>query len=166
MDDVAGKMVADFDDIDPRSVPSCFSHLGDVVYSFGEGEYYYDQSYDPFRNYSAPIFAIAGNYDGMVAPKSDATSLAAFLENFCQAGKPFHCTPESGALARTAQLLPGVYYTLSFLCSNPCPLQQLSRRSLCYIHAKWAISLPHRRATGLSHRGPHSREAGSTLALC
>ena len=33
MDDVAGKMVADFDDIDSRSVPSFFLHLGDVVYS-------------------------------------------------------------------------------------------------------------------------------------
>jgi hypothetical protein len=112
MDEVARKMVADFDDTDPRSVPSFFLHLGDVVYSFGEGEYYYDQFYDPYRNYPAPIFAIAGNHDGMVAPKSKAASLAAFVENFCQAGKPFHRTPESGELARTTQVQPGVYYTL------------------------------------------------------
>jgi hypothetical protein len=112
MDEVARKMVADFDDTDPRSVPSFFLHLGDVVYSFGESQYYYDQFYDPYRNYPAPIFAIAGNHDGMVAPNSQATTLAAFIENFCQAGKPFHRTPESGELARTAQVQPAVYYTL------------------------------------------------------
>jgi len=33
-------------------------HLGDVVYNFGEWNYYYDQFYEPFRNYAAPIFAI------------------------------------------------------------------------------------------------------------
>ena len=112
MDQVAAKMVADFEDTDPRSVPSFFLHLGDVVYSFGESQYYYDQFYDPYRNYPAPIFAIAGNHDGMVAPNSNATTLASFIENFCQAGKPFHRTPESGELARTAQVQPGVYYTL------------------------------------------------------
>jgi hypothetical protein len=112
MDEVAAKMVADFTDHDSRSIPSFFFHLGDVVYSFGESEYYYDQFYDPYRNYLAPIFAIAGNHDGMVAPNSNATSLTAFLDNFCQGGKPFHRTPESGELARTAQVQPGVYYTL------------------------------------------------------
>ncbi|MBV9268670.1 MAG: metallophosphoesterase, partial [Acidobacteriaceae bacterium] len=66
---VADKMVADYTDTDPRQVPSFLYHLGDVVYSFGEAEYYYDQFYDPYRDYPAPIFAIAGNHDGMVAPK-------------------------------------------------------------------------------------------------
>lgn len=112
MDAVTDKMVADFDDTDPRSVPSFFLHLGDVVYSFGESQYYYDQFYDPYRNYPAPIFAIAGNHDGMVAPNSTAASLAAFTENFCQAGQDPHRTPECGELARTAQVQPGVYYTL------------------------------------------------------
>jgi hypothetical protein len=36
---VADKMVADYDDPDPRSVPSFLYHLGDVVYSFGEEQY-------------------------------------------------------------------------------------------------------------------------------
>jgi hypothetical protein len=112
MDDVADKMAGDFDDTDPRSVPSFYLHLGDVIYSFGEAQYYYDQFYDPYRNYPAPIFAIAGNHDGMVAPNSSVDSLAAFIENFCQAGQPSHRTPESGELARTAQVQPGVYYTL------------------------------------------------------
>jgi hypothetical protein len=28
-------------------------HLGDIVYNFGEARYYYDQFYEPFRNYPA-----------------------------------------------------------------------------------------------------------------
>ena len=109
---VSDKLNSDFDEKDPRAVPSFFFHLGDVIYSFGEAEYYYDQFYDAYRDYPAPIFAIGGNHDGMVAPKTSTPSLAAFLENFCQAGQPIHRTPEAGGLARTAQLQPGVYYTL------------------------------------------------------
>jgi hypothetical protein len=41
--------------------PAFLYHLGDVVYSFGEAQYYYDQFYEPFRAYPAPIFAIPGN---------------------------------------------------------------------------------------------------------
>ena len=111
-DEVADKMVADYTDTDPETVPSFFYHLGDVIYSFGESEYYYDQFYDPYRNYPAPIFAIPGNHDGMVAPKSTTPTLRAFLENFCQAGQPPHRTPESGELERTAQIQPAVYFTL------------------------------------------------------
>ncbi len=109
---VADKMVADYGDANPREVPSFFYHLGDVVYSFGEAKYYYDQFYDIYRDYPSPIFAIAGNHDGMVAPNSSTPTLAAFLENFCAAGKPPHRTPESGELVRTAQIQPGVYFTL------------------------------------------------------
>jgi hypothetical protein len=36
----------------------------------------------------------------------------AFLDNFCAAGAPPHRTPESGGLIRTAQVQPGVYFTL------------------------------------------------------
>lgn len=109
---VADKLTSDFDETDPRAVPSFFFHLGDVIYSFGEAKYYYDQFYDPYRDYPGPIFAIAGNHDGMVAPKTSTPSLEAFIENFCQAGQPPHRTPEAGGLARTAQIQPGVYFTL------------------------------------------------------
>ena len=109
---VADKMVSDFNEAQTTAIPSFFYHLGDVVYSFGETTYYYDQFYDPYRNYPAPIFAIPGNHDGMVAPNSSAETLAAFIENFCAAGKPPHKTPESGQLVRTAQIQPGVYFTL------------------------------------------------------
>jgi Calcineurin-like phosphoesterase len=108
---VADKMVSDFSE-DSKSVPSFYYHLGDVVYSFGEAKYYYDQFYDIYRDYPAPIFAIAGNHDGMVAPGVTTAPLAAFLENFCTAGQPPHRTQEAGELARTAQVQPGIYFTL------------------------------------------------------
>jgi hypothetical protein len=105
---VADKMVNDFTDDDDEK-PMFFFHLGDVVYSFGEAAYYYDQFYEPYRNYPAPIVALAGNHDGMVAPNTNAATLAAFLENFC-ATTPV-VTAEAGGLSRTAQIQPGVFYT-------------------------------------------------------
>jgi hypothetical protein len=105
---VSDKMVNDFTDAEPEQ-PSFFFHLGDVIYSFGEAKYYYDQFYEPYRDYPAPIIALAGNHDGMVAPGTGATTLAAFLENFC-AGD-FEVTAEAGGLSRTAQIQPGVFFT-------------------------------------------------------
>lgn len=94
--------------------PAFFFHLGDIVYNFGEGQYYYDQFYEPFRNYDRPIFAIPGNHDGMVfGPSPDTPSvktLTAFLRNFCAA------TPgpaeDAGGLMRSTMNQPGVYFTL------------------------------------------------------
>jgi Calcineurin-like phosphoesterase len=106
---VADKMESDFNDEDPGEKPVFFFHLGDVVYSFGEAEYYYDQFYEPYRSYPAPILAIAGNHDGIVAPGSTATSLDAFLQNFC--AETFTHTAESGGLDRTSMIQPGVYFT-------------------------------------------------------
>jgi len=105
---VSDKMVNDFTD-DEKEQPSFLFHLGDVIYSFGEGQYYYDQFYEPYREYPAPIVAIAGNHDGMVAPGGNTPTLAAFLENFC-AGE-FEVAPEAGGLSRTAQIQPGVFFT-------------------------------------------------------
>jgi Icc-related predicted phosphoesterase len=109
---VTDKLVSDFDETSPANVPSFCYHLGDVVYSFGESMYYYDQFYDPYRDYAAPIFAIPGNHDGMVAPNSTTPTLQAFIDNFCTAGQSFHRTPEAGGLARTAGIQPAVYFTL------------------------------------------------------
>jgi hypothetical protein len=109
---VADKLVADYNDVRPEEVPSFLYHLGDVVYSFGEAQYYYDQFYDPYRDYPAPIFAIGGNHDGMVSPLNSVASLEAFYANFCAAGLPPHRTAEAGELSRTAQIQPGVYFTL------------------------------------------------------
>jgi hypothetical protein len=106
---VADKLVDDFTDADAKERPSFFFHLGDVIYSFGEAQYYYDQFYEPYRDYPAPILALAGNHDGMVPPGSNEATLAAFLDNFCTT--EFEVTPEAGGLSRTAQIQPGVFYT-------------------------------------------------------
>jgi Calcineurin-like phosphoesterase/Iron/zinc purple acid phosphatase-like protein C len=106
---VADKMVADFNETDPAEVPSFFFHLGDVVYSFGEAKYYYDQFYAPYREYAAPILAIPGNHDGVVYTGDPEATLDAFLRNFCSA--TVTTTPEAGGLLRTAITAPGVYFT-------------------------------------------------------
>lgn len=94
--------------------PAFFFHLGDVIYNFGEAQYYYDQFYEPFRDYDRPIFAVPGNHDGMVFGATSATpqvpTLEAFLRNFCaDAPGP---SPDSGGMVRTVMTQPGVYFTL------------------------------------------------------
>lgn len=106
---VADKMVSDFTEESSADVPSFFYHLGDVVYNFGEAAYYYDQFYEPYRNYPAPILGIPGNHDGVTYPKETVPTLDAYLRNFCSA-TPVN-TDESGGLVRTAMIQPGVYYT-------------------------------------------------------
>jgi hypothetical protein len=107
---VADKMVTDFTEANPADVPSFFFHLGDVVYYFGEAAYYYDQFFEPYRSYPAPIIAIPGNHDGIVYPADPAPTLQAFLNNFCAAS--IAPSPDSGGLSRTTMIAPGVYFTL------------------------------------------------------
>ena len=46
---VAELMLKDFAaGLPAASLPSFFFHLGDVVYYYGEQEYYYDQFYHPY----------------------------------------------------------------------------------------------------------------------
>jgi hypothetical protein len=85
-------------------------HLGDVVYYFGQEEYYFEQFYDPYRNYNAPIFAIPGNHDGAVYTGETAKSLDAFIANFCTS-QPTQ-SPDSQGAVRTTMDQPGVYFTL------------------------------------------------------
>jgi hypothetical protein len=107
---VADKMCADFEEADPGDVPAFFYHLGDVVYNFGEDEYYYDQFYEPFRNYNAPILAIPGNHDGEVYPGEPEGTLQAFQKHFCS---PAAMRPrEAAGLSRTTMTQPGVYFAL------------------------------------------------------
>jgi hypothetical protein len=106
---VTDKMVADFTETTASELPQFALLLGDIVYSFDEPQYYYDQFYDPYRDYPAPILAVAGNHDGMVSPLTHARSLAAFERNFCASG--FVVTREAGGLSRTAQIQPGVFFT-------------------------------------------------------
>jgi hypothetical protein len=110
---VADVMVSDVQGGGPTA-PSFFFHLGDVVYSFGEAQYYYDQFYDLYREYDRPIFAVPGNHDGMVYGATSATpqvkTLEAFLRNFC-ATTPGQ-SPDSGGLVRSVMTQPGAYFTL------------------------------------------------------
>jgi hypothetical protein len=91
-------------------LPAFFFHLGDVVYYLGQELYYYEQFYDPYRNYAAPIFAIPGNHDGMISPSVKQNSLDGFRDNFCT--KVTAKNPEAQGLARTTMIQPGVYFTL------------------------------------------------------
>src|SRR6202012_4372845 len=97
---VADKMLSDFTEANSADVPTFFYHLGDVVYYFGEAQYYYDQFYEPYRSYPAPILGIAGNHDGVVYASDPAPTLSAYLSNFC-AEEPV-VTPDAGGLVRTA----------------------------------------------------------------
>ncbi len=106
---VADKMVGDFTEANAAAVPSFLFHLGDVVYYFGEASYYYDQFFEPYRDYPAPIIAIPGNHDGVVYASDPEPTLDAFLRNFCAASAAQ--SPDSGGLLRTTMIQPGVYFT-------------------------------------------------------
>src|SRR6516164_4742192 len=110
---VADQVTMDCSRSDDANRPAFIFHLGDVVYSFGEAQYYYDQFYEPFRNYPAPIFAIPGNHDSFVVPGTPAARepLKIFHRNFC-ADAPV-ITSEAGSLHRTAMTQPGFYFTLN-----------------------------------------------------
>lgn len=96
---------------DSSSGAAFWYHLGDVVYYFGLEQYYFEQFYDPYRNYCAPIFAIPGNHDGAVYKGEKEKSLAAFIANFCDT-QPRH-SPDSQGAVRTTMDQPGVYFTLN-----------------------------------------------------
>jgi hypothetical protein len=110
--------VADAMALDVRNggdhAPAFLFHLGDIVYHFGEGQYYYDQFYEPFRNYDRPIFAIPGNHDGAVFGDSPdlpkIKTLTAFKRNFC--ARAPGSSPDAGGLVRSTMTQPGVYFTL------------------------------------------------------
>jgi hypothetical protein len=109
---VADHMANDFHSSTGADRPAFLFHLGDIVYSFGESQFYYDQFYEPFRNYPLPIFAIPGNHDSFVIPntKPADTPLTTFSRNFCAASTGV--TAEAGSLHRTAMTQPGVYFAL------------------------------------------------------
>jgi hypothetical protein len=112
--EVADKMLADFTGEAANALPQFFYNLGDIVYSFGEHKYYYDQFYNAFRDYPRPIVAIPGNHDGIVLPPPAgtgdlSTSLSAFLTNFC--APSFAHSPDAIGISRTTMIQPGVYFT-------------------------------------------------------
>ncbi len=109
---VSDQLTSDCRTSDAANRPAFFFHLGDVVYNFGESRYYYDQFYEPYRNYPAPIFAIPGNHDSFLIPGTQAADapLAIFMRNFCAPVSTI--TQEAASLHRTAVTQPGVYFAL------------------------------------------------------
>ncbi|WP_428328740.1 metallophosphoesterase family protein [Mucilaginibacter sp.] len=91
------------------NTPSFFYHLGDVVYYNGEINKYYDQFYEPYNHYDAPIFAIPGNHDGDPIDNTQ-TSLDGWVAYFMTATP--HVDPVSKDEPRVTMSLPNVYYTL------------------------------------------------------
>jgi len=89
--------------------PSFFFHLGDVVYYYGEGEFYYDQFYHPYKDYPGPILAIPGNHDGITHPNG-AASLLGFISAFCDDAPRYWS--EAGGILRSTMTQPGVFFTL------------------------------------------------------
>lgn len=109
---VADQVTLDCATSDVANHPAFAFHLGDVVYDFGEKQYYYDQFYEPFRDYPLPIFAVPGNHDSFITPGTEPADepLATFARNFCSPDVVI--TPEARSLHRTAMTQPGVYFTL------------------------------------------------------
>lgn len=109
---VADQVTTDAHSNEVNNRPAFFFHLGDVVYNFGESSYYYDQFYEPYRAYPAPILAIPGNHDSFIVPGTPEGEepLVTFARNFCS--PTLTVTPEAGSLHRTAMTQPGVYYAL------------------------------------------------------
>lgn len=94
-------------ELDGAAPVNFFYHLGDVVYPHGERANYSSQFFQPYDGYSVPIFALAGNHDGELAPGSGVPPLQPFVEQFCSpSGTP---TPPG---RRPAQRQPNVFWTL------------------------------------------------------
>jgi hypothetical protein len=106
---VAEQMVADL--AKGALAPKFCYHVGDVVYFTGAPTDYYAQFYDPYEQYTPPIFSIPGNHDGEVDDPKAQTSLDGWVEYFMQA------TPDVAAISKDAPRvglsLPNPYWTLT-----------------------------------------------------
>ena len=94
-----------------RPPPAFCYNLGDVVYFNGESSLYASQFYEPYQQYHATIFAIAGNHDGDTHtrpgdPVDTEPSLFGFMRNFCDT-MSHHDSPY-----RPTMTQPYVYWTL------------------------------------------------------
>jgi hypothetical protein len=103
------KVAAQLCELSTHEPPAFCFHVGDVVYFYGEGNYFPCQFGVPFKDYPAPIFAIPGNHDACVYDDLHK-SLDAFIEVFC-ADEPAS-TGVLGGVSRTTMTQPGVYFTL------------------------------------------------------
>jgi acid phosphatase type 7 len=100
----AGAMASELAGEDPVRF---FYHLGDLVYPHGEDENYAAQFLEPYADYRAPIFALAGNHDGEPAPEKPGQPLAPFVRRFC-AGGPAIVSERQRTMPQ-----PNVFWTLA-----------------------------------------------------
>jgi hypothetical protein len=107
---VAAAMKEDLD-LPASERPSFFYHLGDVVYYNGEPAKYYDEFYEPYDHYDAPIFSIPGNHDGDPLKHTSQKSLDGWIKYFMT--KVPHVDPLSADAPRVTMSQPNVYFTLA-----------------------------------------------------
>jgi len=86
-------------------------NLGDVVYFNGLSSLYISQFYEPYQDFHAAIFAIAGNHDGDTQtrpgdPVDTEPSLFGFMRNFCDTAS------HPASAYRSTMTQPYVYWTL------------------------------------------------------
>jgi hypothetical protein len=87
-------------------------NLGDVVYFNGLSRLYLSQFYEPYQDYQAAIFSIAGNHDGDTQtqagdPVDLEASLFGFMSNFCDT------VSHPASAYRPTMTQPYVYWTLN-----------------------------------------------------
>lgn len=116
--EVVEEMESQFKVDNPADKPQFLFHLGDVVYHHGEADRYYTQFFSPYRNYPAPVFAIAGNHDTDVNPETEPSyeSLDAFKAVFCTPTR--QTVPFSGDVNWQSNIQPNIYWTLQTPLAN------------------------------------------------
>ena len=62
-----------FDNASGDDKPAFLYHLGDMVYFNGEWDKYYRQFFNAYNHYTAPLFAIPGNHDGLPLTQKDTS---------------------------------------------------------------------------------------------
>jgi acid phosphatase type 7 len=107
---VADEMIKSLSVAQEEAPQFCY-HVGDVVYFTGMHDDYYAQFYEPYANYTPPIFAIPGNHDGEVDDPTAQTSLDGWVDYFMQAVPDVD--PISKDAPRIGLDLPNVYWTLT-----------------------------------------------------
>lgn len=106
---VAAQMKTDLNNPD-KTKPRFFYHLGDVVYYNGQVTDYYNQFYEPYDHYGAPILSIPGNHDG--DPVTGQTSLDGWVRYF-MTRVPHIDQQVAGDAPRVTLSQPNVYWTLN-----------------------------------------------------
>ncbi|MEN0054506.1 MAG: metallophosphoesterase [Mucilaginibacter sp.] len=109
---VAAEMTRQYNDLKGSDRPQFLYHLGDIVYNHGEAERYEQQFLSPYKQYPAPIFAIAGNHDSDINPANPVPykSLDAFTKVFCDTvSRPVNL---GGETVKMSMIQPNIYWTL------------------------------------------------------